>query len=309
MGIDIGGTNVKLTTLDDAGRVQGRASIPTRADEPLTSAFKRIKVGADELLGNRKAAAVGLGCAGLVDPAAGRLRTSPNLPKWAGAPIGRLANRAFGVQVNIENDANCAAYGEYRAGKFRGADPLIFITLGTGVGGGVVANGDLVVGAGHAAGELGHMTVDPDGPKCACGQRGCAEAFAGAWAMERFARQEVKVRTSRVLSRMYVARERITAQAIADAARKRDAIALATIKRAAEHLGIAVASAANLINPRAVVIGGGVSASFDLWEPHLVKAIQRNAFAEAAAGLKLSVSRLGNDATGIGAALLAADKL
>ncbi len=303
LGIDVGGTLVKFATVDARGRVLGRGVLETPARSTPREALRAVAVAAQTLPGGRGVAAVGLACAGLVDRR-GRLGPSPNLPGWAGTPLATVARRAFGVPVHVENDATAAAWGEYAVARRGRPAAMVLVTLGTGIGGGFVADGRLLRGATGWAGEFGHVTVDPRGPRCRCGNRGCLEAYAGGWALVRSARRRLRERRGRVLGRT-VSAARIDPRAIADAARRGDALARGVLAEAADALGVACASLVNAFAPDRIVFGGGVSAAFDLLEPRVRAGIDRRAFAPAAARVKLERARMGNDAAVVGAAMLA----
>jgi glucokinase len=313
LGIDIGGTNVKVAVVGPTGKVWTRGILETDAGAGPRPAFDRIAKAAVTLAGFRKDAvlvAAGVGCAGLVDPVRGYLRASPNLPAWENSPLARIASRALGVYTIVDNDANGAAYGEFTAGACKGMSDLVFITLGTGVGGGVITGGRLLRGAANYAAELGHTAVSADGPRCRCGSRGCLEAYVGSYGLIRSARAVLKEKNAGLLAD-WVVREkrRLTPKLIFDAARRRDPAARAVVKLAGERLGVGVASLVNLFNPQAVVVGGGVAGSFDLLKPHVERTVRRRAFAESATMAAILPSELGNDATAVGAAMLARDGL
>jgi glucokinase len=313
IGIDIGGTNVKLAVVGDTGRIRARGAIDTQPDETPQKTFRRIRLACDSLLKsltNTDLVAAGVGCAGLIDPVRGYLLLSPNLPVWEKSPIERIARRALGVYTFVDNDANCAAYGEYRVGAGRGVKNLVFITLGTGVGGGVVIDGRLLRGVANYAAELGHTTINFDGPKCHCGNRGCLEAYVGSYGLVRSARSRLRQGKGRVLRRWVTEDKKpLTPWLIFEAARKGDAAATAVVKEAGGLLGIGLASFINIFNPERVVLGGGISSSFDLLEPHVEKAISRSAFGESARLAVVTRSVLGNDASVAGAAMLAKDAI
>lgn len=308
IGIDIGGTNIKLAVVSDRGRVLDRGIIETVVSEGPQAAFAKVHTAAAALVRDRSVAGVGVGCAGLIDVDRGVLRSSPNLKSWEGAPLRRIARKYFDLPVTVDNDANSAAWGEVCAGGLRGASDLVFITLGTGVGGGIVTGGRLVRGVSNCGGELGHMTVDPAGPRCHCGNRGCLEAIVGSYGLVRRARALARERRGRYLSK-WIERERrpLTPALIAEAARKGDGVARQVLREAAEALGTAIASLVNLFNPGAVVVGGGVARSFDLLASHVRRVVDRRAFPEPAAQVRIEASRLGNDASVIGAAMFARD--
>lgn len=307
LGVDIGGTNIKIATVAPGGRVLARGVIDTLPARGTADAFRRIHDAARTLVGAGGVSAVGIGCAGLIDAERGVLRASPNLSAWEGAALARLAGRHFSVPVTIENDANCAAFGESFVRGARGRE-LVAITLGTGVGGGIVAGGAIVRGVSGFGGEIGHMTVDPNGPRCRCGARGCLEAYAGSYGIVAAARRAARAhsgaaRTARGTKRRVAVPT--TARAVLDGARAGNAACRAAVREAGEHLGIAVASILNVLNPSVVVIAGGIAGSFDLLEPHMRRAVAAHAFRQTAADAAIECSRLGNDAAVIGAAMLA----
>ena len=300
IGVDIGGTNIKIAVVSGSGRVAARGVIETYPHESARRAFADVHDAARQLAAGRPVAGIGVGCAGLVEARRGTLGASPNLPAWSGTPLRRIVQHTFGVPVIVENDATCAAFGESVARGRAGRD-LVMITLGTGVGGGVVADGRVIHGVKGYAGEIGHMVIDPNGPPCRCGGRGCLEAFVGGYGIVRTARR-LRARGRGGPA----ARERWSdARAVVDAARRGDRVARETVRLTGERLGEAVGSLMNLLNPSVVVIGGGIAASYPLLEPHVRRAVKRTAFSEAARAARIEASRLGNDAAMVGAALLA----
>lgn len=305
LGIDIGGTQIKFAAVRSRGHVVSRGVLDTPSIG-ARAALRRVATAATTLVPGVHWKAVGIGCAGLVRPGAGTLVTSPNLPEWEGTRLAGIARRAFGVYVRVENDATSAAWGEYVVGGWGPCSTLILVTLGTGVGGGIICDGRVVRGQRGFAGEIGHITVDPRGRRCRCGNRGCLESVAGGWAIVASARRALAHRTSRYLT-PWIRRDgrRLTPRLVAEAARRGDRVARAVMADAGEALGVAISSLVNAINPGAVVFGGGVAASFDLLEPYVRRQVTRRAFAGAAEKLRLVPSKLGNDAAVVGAALLA----
>lgn len=305
IGVDIGGTNIKIAAVSDTGRVLARGVVETRALDGPARAFQRIHDAARHLAGRDGIQGVGIGCAGLIDSARGVLRESPNLPAWRNAPLARIARAHFSVPIVVENDATSAGFGESFVRGKQGRD-LVFITLGTGVGGGIVVDGRVVRGVAGYGGEIGHMTVDPDGPPCRCGSRGCLEAYAGAYGIVRLARELSRKHRATTANRGRPSRVRLTsARDVIDAARRGDPVGKETARIVGGHLGVAVATLLNLLNPSAVVIGGGVGGGFDVLEPHVKRSIARFAFANTAKWARIETSRLGNDAAVVGAAMLA----
>ena len=301
VGIDNGGTNTKLALVDRREQVVARALIDTNAHEGPDALFEDVRRRVGGLVGKRHAVlAAGVGCAGLIDRH-GTLHNSPNLPGWEGTAIGRIAERHLGVKTTVDNDANAAAYGEYRLGCGRNTRMLVCLTLGTGVGGGIVSLGRILRGASHYAAEIGHMSIHMTGPRCKCGNRGCLEGYIGADALVRSARALLGKGKSRKLDRGMV----LTPKIIAQAARRRDKVAREVFERAARHLGIALASLVNLLNPDMIVLAGGVADGFDLMRKPLNQEIAARAFPESARAVTVRKATLGSVAAAAGAALIA----
>ncbi len=301
LGIDIGGTNIKLATVSPGAKVVERGLVETRAPEGAARAFARIHAAARALAPDG-IAGVGIGCAGLFDERRGVLTASPNLKAWQGTRLAALASRHFSVPILIQNDATCAAYGESVVRGPRGQN-LVLITLGTGVGGGIVMDGRIVSGVSGFGGEIGHITLDGNGPRCHCGRRGCLEAYAGAYGIVRMANEFRRVSRKRTAGRD----EKLTAFRVFERARAGDLWAREAIRSAGDHLGVAVAILLNTLNPAVVVIGGGVAGGFAALEPHIRRAVARHAFRETAGAARIERARLGNDAGMVGAAMLARD--
>lgn len=302
LGIDIGGTNTKLAVLDARGELVSRGIVETRPQQGPEALFKRIDEAVPGLAGHRELAAAGIGCAGLIESRRGIVHSSPNLPTFVGVRISRIASRVLGVYTCIENDANAAAYGEYTRGSGGNSQMFLCVTLGTGVGGGIVANGDILRGAGGFAGEIGHTTINERGPRCTCGNRGCLEAYVGAGRLTRRARAMMRKFPRSLL---HAEEDELTPEVITRAARRGDAAALAVMDEAAEHLGTALASAVNLLNPDRIALGGGVAGGFDVMRKRIVATVTERAFPESARGVRIGKAKLGNTAASIGMAVIA----
>jgi glucokinase len=296
LGIDIGGTNIKIATVSATAEVVERGLIETLAPEGAARAFARIHAAA-RALGPDGIEAVGIGCAGLIDERRGALTASPNLKAWEGAALARLASKHFSVPVLIQNDATVAAYGESVIRGTRGRN-LVLLTLGTGVGGGIVMDGQIVRGVTGFGAELGHMTVHSGGAKCKCGLRGCLEAYAGSYGIVRTA-TELRGRRG----------ETLTAFRVFEAARSGESWARETVRITGEYLGLAIGILLNTLNPSVVVMGGGVSASLDALEPHIKRSVKQHAFKQMIAEARIERARLGNDAGVVGAAMLVRDAI
>jgi glucokinase len=307
-GIDIGGTNIKLVVMSPAGRVVSRTSIPSDVSQGPRDAFSRISSILPTLTGGKGAiVCAGVACAGLVERETGRLHSSPNLLAWEDAPLSRIAREHLGVYTIIDNDANAAAYGEYFRGCGRGRGTLICLTLGTGVGGGIVVEGRLLRGSKNYAGEIGHSTICETGPRCHCGNRGCLEAYVGSYALLRDTRARLRGRRSRYLSRWIEEGRPLTPKLIADAAAKGDRAACEVFGEAGAHLGTAMANLINIFNPDVIAVAGGVARGFHLMKPRMEAEVRARAFPESRRAARISRAVLGVNAAGIGAALMARD--
>jgi len=325
IGIDLGGTNIKIGLVDGVGRVRARRVLLTRAASGPTQALKRIGAVVEELRKRRKVASVGIGIAGLVDHAAGIVRVPPNLPGWNGTPVKRTLEGITGLPVYCTNDANAVALGESLHGAGHGCRHLLCVTLGTGVGGGIVADGRLLTGANGAAGEIGHTAIFADGLPCPCGHNGCVERYVGARYVEDRARKRVRAQLKRLKdhrnqislfpgmktegpSLMFEFAKGdaagITMREIGRAARAGDRLALALVEEVGDYLGTALANAVELLDPERIVIGGGVSG---IGRP-LLKAVRRSVFrrTQALPGRNLDIvfSELGIEAGIVGASRL-----
>ncbi|HEX2221903.1 MAG TPA: ROK family protein [Candidatus Limnocylindria bacterium] len=269
LALDVGGTKIAAGVVSEAGELTGWLREPARSEEGPTPMIERLV-----LLGRRSAQAagaaldhldaVGVGCGGPLDARAGVIQSPPNLPGWVDVPLGPLLRDALGLPVHIDNDANAAVLGEHRFGAGRGATNLVYLTISTGIGGGVIADGRLLWGESGNAAELGHVSVAHDGWPCHCGRRGCPEAFASGTGIARRACEAVEAGERSALAALPGGPAAITAEAVADAARAGDPLATRIWTQTTEVLGAAVANALNAFNPRRVILGGGVTRSGDL---------------------------------------------
>jgi len=275
LGADTGGTGVKYVITDLSGKVVHDGEVatdPTSGKRTLARLAIEVaeKICPEKDSGSptfARLAGVGLACAGIVDVQSGDLGRSPNLPGWEGINLKRIvANEFSDCPVTVANDVNGALYGEYVAGAGQGCKNLVMIALGTGVGGGVLLNGSLVVGRNSGAGEIGHMVLDPAGPACRCGNVGCLEAWAGSVAILKQARLMARVELKDTsLARMVEARgEDLTVRDLAGLAGDGDAACLALFTEVGHRLGHAVGNMLNLLDPDKVIIGGGVAQAGDL---------------------------------------------
>ncbi|MBI4577066.1 MAG: ROK family protein [Planctomycetes bacterium] len=290
MGADLGGTNLRAAVVDGAGRILEAVRLPTGAEEGPEAVLGRLAGALRGLGAGRDVAAVGVGAAGPLDPETGVIHVAPNFPGWKDVPVAARLARDLGWPVHLENDANAAAYGEAWTGAGVGVRSLVMLTLGTGVGGGLILDGRLWRGHRGLAGEVGHMVVEPEGPPCGCGARGCLESLASATAIARRAGGA-------------------SARAVYDAALGGEPRAIESLRVAGRALGIALASLVNLLNPERVVLGGRVAGALDFLLPALVAELRERALAVALDGVEVVGAALGDDAGVVGAARVAWERL
>lgn len=310
IGVDLGGTKTAVMAVDTAGNpVRGeRFETDARrgADAVLGDLIERID-GVRRGLGDRVGSRIGVGVAGQVDPETGTVMYAPNLG-WRDVPVRAMLEAALGGDVAVLNDVRAATLAEAEHGAGQDETDLVCLYVGTGVGGGVIADGRLLRGCTGSAGELGHMTVDLHGPVCGCGNRGCIEAFAGGRAIAMRAEQELTARPSAGTTLHEMSRgdpDRITAGLVARAADAGDPLARAILDEAAEALVAGAASIVNAFNPCLLLLGGGVIDGVPALVDHVRAALPVRALGSALRGLRVERAALGADAGAIGAAVWA----
>jgi glucokinase len=307
LGVDLGGTKILAAVVDEAGRVAAtaRAATPQAGPSAVVEAIAATANRALEAAGLSRGAvrAAGVGAPGPADPATGMVYAPPNLHGWRDVALGDLVGERLGMPVAIENDANAAALGEHWVGAGRGVDDLLYITVGTGIGGGLILRGRVYYGVSGTAGEVGHMVIVPGGPRCACGRLGCLEAVASGPAIAREARAALAAGRASVLSA--VAAEALDAREVARAAAAGDPLAREVFARAARYLGLATANLVNLLNPALVVVGGGVARAGELLLGPVRRIVAAEAFERPAAAVQIVPAALGPRAGALGAAAAA----
>jgi len=306
VGVDLGGTAIKTGLCDEEGRLVASSEGPTETELGTERVIGNIvayvrKLVQESLYEWDQVAGIGAGIPGFMDAETGYVYHSANLP-LAGVPLRSLLEEKLGKPVAIGNDANAAALGEAWSGAAKGVPVSVMYTLGTGVGGGIVIDGKVLVGATGMAGELGHMTVVPDleAIHCGCGKMGCLETVSSATGIVRMAEDAVKRGDKTMLADL----KKITAKDVFDAARAGDETALRIIRRAAHYLAKSMAAVALVVNPNRFVIGGGVSRAGDLLLDPVREEFRKLAQERAQEGVDIVAAALGNDAGMIGAAAL-----
>ncbi len=311
LALDFGGTKLAAATVEPGARAfRARASMPSPPNKSAEADREIILALAKEVLGGKRPAAVGVSFGGPVRE--GVVLLSHHVPDWEDFPLAEWLREHFGVPAAVENDANAAALGEWRYGAGRGTRYFLYVTVSTGVGGGIVIGGRLYRGADSLAGEIGHMVVDPGGPRCTCGRRGCLEAFSAGPAIARRARELLashhRSGEGRIILELVGGDpSRITAREVAMAAARGDPLAAEILREAGEALGFGLAQAIALLNPERVALGGGVVKAGEPFLAHVRKAA--NAWAFSGARVEIALAELGDDAPLWGAAALAQDLL
>jgi len=308
LGIDIGGTGIKMGFVDRNGRLGQTIRFPTPAKTDPRTMADLISRQARALLAPKSRSlikGIGVGVAGDINPVTGVIRLSPNLG-WRNAPFKALLTRQLHYPIRIDNDANVAAWGAYVLEAKRKVKSLLCVMLGTGVGGGIVLDGKLFRGSTGSAGEIGHMTLYPDGIPCGCGNQGCLERYIGANAMAEAAKRAIETGLTTTLTRMVKGDiSKITPLLIYEAARKGDRMALQLYEQAGERLGIGLASVINFMNPDWIVLAGGLSRAGRYILNPLRRTLKKRAFPTPLKAVRLIVSSKDQDLGMIGAGLIA----
>lgn len=311
IGVDLGGTNLRIAAVDARGKLLEKVTTEARVararDEVIAEMCRAIQsLAARHKKAGGKLLGVGVGVPGIIDLKSGMVRASPNLPGWEDYPAREEIERRLGARVLLENDANAAALGEKWLGAGRNVDDLCMLTLGTGVGGGIVLGGRIWHGMTGMAGEMGHIVVEPGGPRCGCGSHGCLEQFASATAIERMAREAAAGGGAPALARV-AAKRGFGSETIFQMAEAGDASAREIFSSVGRALGIVLAAVINTFNLPMYVLGGGVAAAWEMFSPAMFEEIRRRSFVYVATGGKTVIARaeLGADAGLYGAARLA----
>ena len=303
---DLGGTHLRSATVDDRGQIQFRFKQNTPQANDANAIVEAIVAAVHESQqqngGGDEISAVSLVVPGTVKVEEGAVVKAPNLPCLDGFHLASALTERLDLPATLENDANAAAVGEMWQGAAVGCNTIICVTLGTGVGGGIILNGKLWRGVDGAAAEIGHMCVDPfGGVACTCGSRGCLEVFASATAIVRMTREA----SPRYPDSILQGKEDRTAETIFCAGQQGDELALEIFRRMGVYLGIGLANLINILNPEMIVIGGGVVNGWDLFEKHMHQQVEERAFPLLAARVKIERAKCGDDAGLLGAARLA----
>lgn len=306
--VDLGGTKIKTGLVREDGTVIKSVKMPTNAIEGPNCVMKRIKNSIQDVLeltgiSINDICGIGVGSPGPIDAVNGLVIAPSNLPGWGTVGVVDILKKEFGVNVVLNNDANCAALGEYYFGSGKGSKNFVYMTISTGIGGGIIINGKLMVGANCNAGEIGHGTIDFNGPKCNCGNYGCLEVFASGTALARFANEAVS-RGEETIIKEIAGEEDINAEHVFEAYKNGDRVAIKLIEKEAFYLGIGISNIMMYYNPERIAIGGGMSKQWDVLEDMVLKTVKERTLEPIWKACSISKAELGDNLGILGAAAL-----
>lgn len=309
VGIDIGGTNISTGVVDENYNIVGRGKIKTGIgrsyEEILVDIIETVRLSlADANVDIEEIRSIGIGCPGTCNTETGIVEYSNNL-RWNNVPLVADIEKAFGKKTYFDNDANVAAYGEYLAGAAKGAKNAIVITLGTGVGAGIIINGKIFSGSNFAGGEIGHTVIVVDGYECSCGRKGCFEAYSSATGLIRMTKEAAESHPESKICQLVEADGRISARTAFNAAKMLDDVGQAVVDRYIKHLACGITNTINIFQPDILCIGGGVCNEGDNLLTPLKKEVAKGVYSKnSAKNTEICICSLGNDAGIIGAAML-----
>jgi glucokinase len=310
LAVDIGGTAIRLALVSVEGKILARKRLSTKAEEGPTPVINRMLSAMKGLLKSHRVDlyqlhSISIASAGVIDAENGIITSSPNLPGWINVPLRDTVKTAYRISTFLLNDANAAALSEHQLGAGKGSANLFYITVSTGIGSGIIIDNNLYSGTSGSAGEIGHMTIDVNGPVCRCGSNGCLEPLASGTAVAKEAITRIKNGEQSSLAENRDSIENITAKDVGQAAKEGDTLALAVISRAAYYLGVGLANLVNFLNPEIIIVGGGLSKLGELLLEPAREVMHERAFRLPAQAVRIVPSQLGDDAGVLGAAIFA----
>jgi glucokinase len=286
IGVDLGGTNLRIAAVSTDGKLLEKITLSVKValgrDHVIGEMCDAIHSLTKKYRDTGKFVGAGIGVPGIIDMETGMMRKSANLPGWSNYPVRDEIERRLGARVFLDNDAKMAAFGEKWLGAGRDADNMVMITLGTGIGGAIILNGKIFYGMNGMAGEFGHVTVEPNGVPCGCGNHGCAERYASATALVRMAREEIEAGNAPALAKIAGSDPEFSAKAIYDLAMQGDEAAQRIFRRFGTVLGILLADLINVLNLDMWVIGGGVVSAWDAFAPTMFAELRERSLVYAA---------------------------
>jgi glucokinase len=286
IGVDLGGTNLRIAAISTDGQLLEKITLGVKIalgrDHVIGEMCDAIHRLSDQYRGGGRFVGAGIGVPGIIDMETGMLRKSANLPGWSDYPVRNEIERRLGARVFLENDANVAALGEKWLGAAREVDNMVMLTLGTGIGGAIILNGKLFYGMNGMSGEFGHVTIEPDGVPCGCGNHGCAERYASATAVVRMAREAIEAGHAPALARIAGSDAEFSAKSIYNLAIQGDEDAQRIFRRFGRALGMLLADLVNVLNLDMYVIGGGVVSAWDAFAPVMFEELRERSLVYAA---------------------------
>ena len=309
LGIDIGGTNIKAGVVDDNFNIIAQSKVKTNSEQGSDEVLKKIAEAGKLAIEESKIplseiSRAGMGCPGTCNPETGLVEYSNNL-KWENVPLQRSVAEALGIPAYIENDANAAALGEFYAGAAKGADSAIIITLGTGLGAGIIINGKLFSGSNYAGAEIGHTVLDPHGDPCTCGRKGCFETFCSATALVKYTKRAIEQHPDSLLAKTAYEEGRISGRTAFNAAKAGDKYGQEVVDNFINYLACGLINTINIFQPDILCIGGGVSNEGENLLKPLKERIRQEVYSKNSShNTEIALCSLGNRAGIIGAALL-----
>ncbi|MGF9825847.1 ROK family protein [Brevibacillus agri] len=307
IGIDLGGTKIIAAIVDQNGCILSQANAPTQKEDEADAVILRIgdlvqSVLADSGVGLAQIRGIGIATAGIIDTHRHMVIFASNL-NWSDVAIGDRLHEQFGVPVQLINDANAAAVAEWAFGSASGTDDLIYVTVSTGVGAGIISGGRLITGIGDSAGEFGHISLDPEGPLCACGNRGCLENYVSGLALAKMAQEQLQSGTASSLRTCTTGElSRITAKEIGEQAQSGDALSIDLLRQAGYYLGVGLTNLIHLFNPQVIVFGGGVMNNGQILLEEAQRVIRQRCISRMASQATIQLSTMGAEAGVLGAA-------
>lgn len=309
VGIDIGGTKIATCVMRKDGEVIAQEEVPTKAKEGPKAVISRIKDTVYHVLDQGQVAkddveAIGVGMPGPLDIKKGLVKNPPNLPGWIDIPLTKILEEEFQLPVVLENDANAAVLGEKYYGIGKGIENIVYITVSTGIGVGVIVDGKLLKGEVGNGTEAGHTTINFGGPKCGCGNYGCWEAYASGTSLARFARDGI-ARGENTIIKDLAKDDEVKAEHVFLAAKKGDKFAKELVEDEGFYLGVGLANVVNMFNPKLIVIGGGLTHEWDMFYDNMMDIVKNNSLAANVENLEVVKTSLGPNVGVIGACAVA----
>ncbi len=299
VGVDIGGTKLATVVADKDGNILQKVRKPTESEKGPHHAVRLLLDMVDEVidlaeLRRGDISGIGVSCGGPLDTKTGIIYSPPNLPGWDALPLKEMIESEFDIPTVIENDANASALAEARFGGGRGYDYVLYMTMSTGIGGGIVANGEIYHGANDSAGEVGHQILLPDGPLCGCGRYGCLEALCSGPSIARRAQEAIADQPTKILTLVDGQIDRVRSEHVLQAAREGDALAIDLVGETAYYMGWGIANLVNILNPQIVLLGTIAVAAGDLLLDPIRRTVAEMAMQRPLESVKIMPAELGD---------------